>query len=111
MLKPFLRQLRKYDLHYQRFEMIDLKTLGSRKKISLFEGLSVDKKFTALFFIDQKSRFLQKNVQELDILMQKLITLQEHNYYQKILFLHAPLCSKAKTLLIENHWKIFHDFV
>jgi hypothetical protein len=108
MLKPYVDTLRSLGYIYTKLENIDLKSLGSRKKLKLFEALTPNKSYVVIFFINTKSRFLQKNVPEVEALVQKLSQIKEHNYFQKIVIIQSPLCSLAKAKLLEAQWKI-HD--
>ncbi len=85
---------------------IDLKFLKSRKKIRLFSGLTQKKYYVSLFFIKQKSRFLVKNANEIIDLEKRLEEYKNHAYKIKYLFISSPMCSKAKSFLRDNRWKI-----
>ena len=87
--------------------MIEPKTLQTRKKISIFNGVDQHSFYHVIFNIAQKSRFVIKNVQELFELERKLVLHVEHNYKYKHMILKAPLCSKAALLLRQNDWKVY----
>ncbi len=87
-------------------DRVDLKLLNSRKKIKLFSGVTQKRYYISLFFIEQKSRFLRKNANEIMILEKRLEEFKNHAYKIKLLLISSPLCSKAKSLLIDNGWKI-----
>lgn len=96
---------------FKELNEIEPKKLGSRKKIRIYDGIGIDKKYYAIFILDAKSRFLRKNANDLMDMCNKLIYLKGHNYKKKILLISSPLCSHAKKLLIENDWSVSIDFM
>lgn len=96
----------KKDIIFKDFEQIEPKSLGSRKKIEIFCATSIQKEFYAIFVIDSKSRFIRKNVEDLNILLSKLIEYKEHNFKRKVLLISSPLCSKAKKILEDEKWSV-----
>ncbi len=96
---------------FKQLNEIQPKDLKSRKKIRIFDGTGVDKKYYAIFVLNAKSRFLRKNANELMDMCSTLINLKEHNYKKKILLISSPLCSHAKALLKENGWSVKIDFM
>jgi len=101
----------KKDILFKQLNKIDPKELNSRKKITIYDALSIDKKYYSIFIIEAKSRFLRKNATELEQLLTKLIEYKDHNYKKKILLISSPLCSHAKAQLEQNGWSIFSDFM
>ena len=85
---------------------IDLKFLKSRKKVRLFSGLTQKRYYISLFFIKQKGRFLRKNADEIIDLEKRLEEYKNRVYKIKYLFISSPMCSKAKSFLRDNRWKI-----
>jgi len=106
-VKNVVEFLSKKNYIFKELHEIDLKLLGSRKKIELFEGVDTQSNFVTVFKIDQKSRFVTKNAKEIEELLDKLIKLKQHNYKKKILLISSPLCSKAKKYLEDLKWKIY----
>ncbi len=96
---------------FSSFEKVEPKELNSRKKIEIYDAVGIDKNYYAVFKVDSKSRFIRKNALDLIDLLGKLITLKDHNYKMKILIISSPLCSKSKTLLKENGWKVFEKTI
>lgn len=96
---------------FKDFVCVDPKDLGSRKKIKIYDALGVDKSYYAIFIIDAKSRFLRKNADELEVLLETLIQKKDHNYKHKIALIQSPLCSKAKAQLEDNSWRVWVDFM
>lgn len=92
-------------------DVVDPKVFHTRKKLTIFSGVDPKKFYHLIFRMDQKSRFLKKNVNEISELC-KMVELQvNHNYKYKHVLLNAPLCSKAALLLHENGWKVYNDLM
>ena len=87
----------------------DPKKLSLRKKINIFYGVDLQSYYHVIFEIEKKSRFILKNVDEILTLVQMMEKIDAHAYRYKHLVLKAPLCSKAKSTLLQNGWKIYHD--
>jgi len=96
---------------FKKIEKINIKDLGSRKKIGIFTATSVKREYYAIFLVDAKSRFIRKNANELMLLCDNLASFKEHNFKRKILLISSPLCSKSKQYLEENDWRIENDFM
>jgi len=47
-----------------------------------------------------------KDVHKFEEIYAKLVLFFDHNFKHKIIFIDAPLCSKAKEALISQGWKI-----
>ncbi len=91
---------------FKELELIEPKSIGSRKKLTIYAGTGVDSNYYAIFIITSKSRFLRKQAQELLELTDKLAHFKEHNFKKKNLLISSPLCSKAKLFLQDNGWKV-----
>jgi len=89
-------------------KMIDIppKELGIRNKIKMYKATDTTGYFWAIFAISQKSRLLMKDVHKFEEIYHKLCVFSDHKYKYKILFIDAPLCSKAKAAFKECGWKI-----
>lgn len=72
---------------------------------------SIQKEYYAIFIIDSKSRFIRKNAEDLMILLDNLVSFQEHNFKKKELLISSPICSKAKKLLENDKWRVRVDFM
>lgn len=92
-------------------DVVNPKILHTRKKLAIFSGVDQKSFYHLIFRMDQKSRFLQKNVVEVIDFSKRLEQYVEHAYKHKHLLLNAPLCSKAALLLSENGWKVYNDFM
>jgi hypothetical protein len=97
---------------FKKFNSIEPKALGSRKKIQIFDACDKNNNLISIFIIKSKSRFLIKNAKELELLNNKLKDLQDHNFKKTLILISSSLCSKAKTYMKEElKWKIYDDFM
>ncbi len=96
---------------FKDIEQINPSSINSRKKLDIYCTTSIIKEYYAIFIINQKSRFLRKNAQELIELCQKLAEFKEHNFKKKVLLISSPICSKAKEFLKDNGWSVKNDFM
>lgn len=110
-----MKDLTKYfldkDILFKEIKEISAKELGSRKKIGIYTATATSKEYYCIFIINSKSRFIRKNVEELETLLSKLIDYCGNNFKKKELLISSPLCSKAKSLLEENKWGVRVDFM
>lgn len=109
-----MRQLTEYFMNkniiFKSIEEISPKELSSRKKIRIYSAVGVDANYYAIFIVDAKSRFIRKNANDLLEMCAKLVDYKKHNFKKKILLVSSPLCSKAKTFLKENDFKVSTNF-
>ncbi|HIP19945.1 MAG TPA: hypothetical protein EYG70_02335 [Sulfurimonas sp.] len=98
--------LRKKGKIYKKMLEITPKELGVRNKIKIYKATDQTGYFWAIFAVSQKSRILMKDVHKFQEIYVKLTVFCEHNFKHKIIFIDAPLCSKAKLAFKEAGWKI-----
>ncbi len=91
---------------FKKMQEIPPKELGIRNKIKIYKATDINGYFWAIFALSQKSRILMKDVHKMQEIYGKLTVFCEHNFKYKIIFIDAPLCSKAKAAFIEAGWKI-----
>ncbi len=103
--------LEKKDIIFKELNEVLPKELNSRKKIEIYCGTSTNKEFIAIFIYNSKSRFIRKNVEDLEKMFDTLIDYKGHNFKKKYLLISSPLCSKAKKTLQDNNWSIDIDFM
>lgn len=108
-MKSLLEKLQSKNLIFKSFKEIAPKELGSRKKVNIYLAVDLKKYYTLVMTIEKKSRILKKEAQTLMDLHEKLEKLKETKITKKHIFITAPLCSKAKALLEENKWKVWHE--
>ncbi len=106
-MKDTVELLREHGYVFKKLNKIDNKILGNRKKIDIYEGVNLKSFFVAIFRPKQKSRFVMKNANDLEELFNTLVLVQKHNIKKKVLLLAPAMCSKSKSFLIENGWKIY----
>jgi len=99
--------LRKKGKLYKKMQEIAPKELGIRNKIKIYKATEVSGNFCAIFAISQKSRVLMKDVHKFEEIYAKLTIFFEHNFKHKVIFIDAPLCSKAKEAFKQQGWKIY----
>jgi len=98
--------LRKKGKIYKKMQEISPKELGIRNKIRIYKATDVSGYFWAIIAVSQKSRILMKDVHKFQEIYSKLTLYCEHNFKHKIIFIDAPLCSKAEAAFKESGWKI-----
>jgi len=91
---------------FKKMQEVLPKELGIRNKIKIYKATDLNGYFWAIFAVSQKSRILMKDVHKFEEIYMKLTLYCDHNFKYKILFIDAPLCSKAKKAFIEAGWKI-----
>ncbi len=87
----------------------DKALLGTRKKLKIYSGTDLNGFYNVIFYINQKSRFLRKNAEEIMELEKRLEKIVNHRYGYKYLFIKSPICSKAEKLLKDDGWRIKND--
>lgn len=85
------------------------KELGSRKKVALYVGVDLKGYYCLLMKLTKKSRVLRKEANDLMLLHEKMESYKDTKIMKKYLWIEAPLCSKAKALLEDNGWKVWHN--
>ena len=98
--------LRKKGKIYKKMLEVSPKELGIRNKIKIYKATDTKGYFWAIFAVSQKSRLLMKDVHKFEEIYAKLTLYCDHNFKHKVLFIDAPLCSKAKEAFKTQGWKI-----
>ena len=98
--------LRKKGKIYKKMQEVSPKELGIRNKIKIYKATDGHGHFWAIFAVSQKSRLLMKDVHKFEEIYGKLSLYFEHNFKHKVIFIDAPLCSKAQAAFKEAGWKI-----
>jgi len=89
------------------FSPIETSTLGTRKKLTIFNGVDQKQCYHLVITPLQQSRFVYKHALELGVLLSQIVLHVNHNYAYKHLFVSAPLCSKAQRYLEQEGWRIY----
>lgn len=106
MMKEALEPLRQKGILFKRFEPFSLKTIGSRKRLQVFHGVDELNRYSLIFYVDKKSRILQKEVKEWLELQKRIEAHYGYPILQNYAIVKAPLCSKAKALLESEGWRV-----
>ena len=91
---------------YKKMQEVTPKDIGIRNKIRMYKATDTKGYFWAILAVSQKSRILMKDVRKFEEIYSKLTIYFEHNFKHKVIFIDAPLCSKAKVAFKEQGWKI-----
>lgn len=105
-MKDIVEHFSKRGKIFKSLREIDLKDLNSRKRLSLYLGTDLNDYYTIILKIEKKSRILSKEAIELMDLQARLEILIDSKISKRYMLLNAPICSKAKLLLEDNHWKV-----
>jgi len=108
-MKEIVEYLQKKNLIFKSLKEISPKEIGSRKKIELYLGVNLKGYYALVMSVEKKSRVLRKEAGELMLLHEKLEKYIDSKIMKKYMLIKAPLCSKAKALLEENGWKVWHE--
>ena len=105
-MQVLVESLRKKGKIYKKMQKIEPRELGIRNKIKIYKAIDIGGYFWAIFAVSQKSKLLMKDVHKFEEIYAKLSIYCEHNFKYKIIFIDAPLCSKAKIAFKERGWEI-----
>jgi len=108
-MKTIVNYLQQKNIIFKSFKPISPKELGSRKKIDIYVGVDLKGFYADVMVVEKKSRVLRKEATELMGLHEKLEKYIDSSIKKKYMLIKAPLCSKAKGLLQENGWKVYHE--
>ena len=107
MLKDIVEFLAKKKILFKSMTQITPKELGSRKKLQIYLAVDMGGYYNLIIYISKKSRFIQKDANDIINLHTKVERLKDIIIKKKIILIDAPLCSKAKAKLIEDGWRVF----
>lgn len=105
-MQTLVDSLRSKGKIYKKILEISPKELGIRNKIKIYKATDTSNKFWAIIGVSQKSRVLTKDVAKFEEICMKLSAFCEHDFQYKVIFIDAPLCSKAKEVFKSQGWKI-----
>ncbi|SFP09882.1 hypothetical protein [Hydrogenimonas thermophila] len=109
MIKTILEPLRQNGFIFKRFEPFSLQVIGSRKRIGVYHGIDTKNRYFLLFVVNRKSRVLQKDVKEWLDIKQRIEHYCGYAIMINIALINAPLCSKAKAILVQEGWKVINN--
>lgn len=99
-----MEYLSSIDVFCKELNPIPIKELNSRKKIDIYIGIDLNNFYSLILYINRNSRILQKDVKDYITLHKKVEIYNSSKIYKKYIITKAPLCSKAKKLLMDNGW-------
>ncbi len=108
-MKTVVEKMAQKNVICKALETVLPKVLGSRKKVELYVGVDLKGFYCLMIKLSKKSRVLRKEAEELMGLHVQMETFKETKILKKYIWIQAPLCSKAKALLEDNRWKVWHD--
>ena len=108
-MKQIVDFLQYKNIIFKSFKEVVPKEIGSRKRVQLFVGINLKGYYALVMKLEKKSRVLRKEVGELMMLHEKLEIYIDSSIKKKYIIIRAPLCSKAKTMLEEGGWKVYHE--
>ncbi len=108
-MKTLVEYLNHKNMIFKSLKEILPKELGSRKKVSLYLGVDLKGYYALVMSLEKKSRVLRKEVEDLTGLHEKVEQYIDSKVSKKYIIIKAPLCSKAKAMLEEKGWKVWHE--
>ena len=106
-MKEIVEFLHSKNLMFKSLEYFDLKLIKSRKKWQVLLGTDIKSNYHIIFIIEGKSRFLRKDIKEVENLKSKISSYLSHNFKYQAIKITSPLCSKAKSDLKDIKYKIW----
>ncbi len=110
-MKKIVEYLHSKKLIFKSLKEISPKELGSRKKVQLYLGVDLKEYYTLVMVVEKKSRILRKEAETFMQLHEDLEKYLDSRITKKYIIIRAPLCSKAKSLLEEHGWTVYHESV
>ncbi len=108
-MQKIVEDFRKKGKLFKKMSEIAPKELGIRNRIKIFKAVDLRGYFWAIFVVSQKSRILAKDVAKFEEIFKKLVLYSDHNYKYKVIYIDAPLCSKAKKGFKELGWRVVEN--
>ena len=108
-MKQLVEYLQQKGIIFKSLKPIAPKEIGSRKKVGLYIGVDLKGYYALVIELEKKSRFLQKDAKEMIDLHQRVQKYIDATIKSRYIIIKAPLCSKAKALLIEDGWRVFDE--
>lgn len=91
---------------YRKMQEIAPSELGIRNKLKIYKAVDLQNYFWAIFAVSQKTKLFTKDAIKIEEIYYKLTLYCDHNFKNKMIFIDAPLCIKAKKAFLELGWKI-----
>jgi len=87
---------------YIKIEQLNPKDYGIRKKVNIY----LNNNDTIILHVEQKSRFLQKDVDKIEEILEIIKSSKSLECVNKVVLIDSPLCSKANTKLELQEWTV-----
>lgn len=87
---------------------LDIKEFSKKRNYQLFLGVDEDGFYNLVFFRDAKSRFVNRELEELKKIIKLIKSKFDTNIVKFTLFYNSPICSKVLKSNLD--WK-FYDFM
>jgi hypothetical protein len=108
-MKELVEFLQQKSIILKSLKSIPPRELGSRKRVDIYIGVDLKKYYVFILRIEKKSRFLQKDAKDMIELHQKAQKYIDSSIKKRYIIINAPLCSKAKALLLESGWRVWSE--
>ena len=106
-MKDIVEFFAKKNIVFKSLKSIAPKKLNSRKRVEIYLGVDLKGIFVEIMKIEINSRVLKKKVEGLFELHTRLEKLCDSSILKRYIIINAPLCSKAKEMLISNGWRVW----
>ncbi|WP_281950602.1 hypothetical protein [Nitrosophilus kaiyonis] len=107
-MKKIVEFFKTKNILFKKLDFFDLKEIGIKKRYKICTGVDIKNRYTIIFYIDRKSRLLQKDILSIIEILNKTILQNSHNYKNRFLITSAPICSKALKLLENENFKVYN---
>lgn len=106
-MKSVVERLAKANIIFKSLRPIAPQELGKKKQIEIYIGTQLNGYYALILGVERKSRIVRKNANDYVALHQQAQIYNDSKIYKKYILVNAPLCSKAKAILIEEGWRLF----
>jgi len=106
-MKEIVDYLNKKNIICKNLKPILPKELGSRKRVDIYIGINLKGYYCSVIVIKKKSRILKKEAFEIIRLHEKLEEYIDTKVFRRYICINAPLCSYAKSIMVENGWTVW----
>jgi len=106
-IKEIVDYLNKKNIICKNLKPILPKELGSRKRVEIYIGVNLKGYYCSVFVIKKRSRIVRKEAFEIIGLHEKLEEYMDTKVFKRYIYIDAPLCSHAKSIMIESGWTIW----
>jgi len=106
-MKDIVEFFAKKNIVFKSLKSIAPKELNSRKRVEIYLGVDLQGYFVMVMKLEKSSRVLRKEVEGLFDLHTRLEKLCDSSIHKRYIIINAPLCSKAKEMLISNGWRVW----